>query len=183
MLLLSSDKDAVPALFGFFAVTLPSSSSDLANVSTEPVWLNEVERHWFERELLCLQECDLSRRKQWLRPGCDSRAHRGCLLLGLNCQLSSQCRCSPYLLGHLVCSLLVLLRFPRVLSPGTSGSVHPLGSSIVVHHFHSRVGADLQYFSTLHCAGVYADDLPCRGFTKAEPFIDKPFVDDHLHDL
>ena len=55
MLLLSSDKDAVPALCGFFAVTLPSSSSDLAHVSTEPVWLNEVERHgklWFERELL-----------------------------------------------------------------------------------------------------------------------------------
>ena len=45
MLLLSSDKDAVPALYVFFAVPLPSSSSDLANVSTELVWLIEVERH------------------------------------------------------------------------------------------------------------------------------------------
>ena len=75
-MLLSSDKDAVPALCGFFAVTLPSSSLDLANVSTELVWLNEVERHgklWFERELLSLQECDLSRRKHWFRPGCRLR--------------------------------------------------------------------------------------------------------------
>ena len=59
----------------------------------------------------------------------------------------------------------------------------PLGSSIVVHHLHPRVSADLKHFSTLYGAGVDEDDLPCRGFAKAEALIDKPFVDDHLHDL
>ena len=49
-----------------------------------------------------------------------------------------------------------------------------LGSSIVVHHLHPRVSADLKYFSTLHCAGVDEDDLPCRGFTEAEASVDKP---------
>ena len=44
-----------------------------------------------------------------------------------------------------------------------------LGSSIVVHHFHSRVSADLKYFSALHCAGVDEDDLPCRGLPKPNP--------------
>ena len=38
-------------------------------------------------------------------------------------QLCRQCSCSPHLLGHLVRSLLVLLRFPHVLSPGPSGSI------------------------------------------------------------
>ena len=57
------------------------------------------------------------------------------LLLGLSCQFSSQCRCSPYLLGHLVRSLFVLLCLPCVLSPGSSGSI-PLPG---VEHRRSRL--------------------------------------------
>ena len=95
-------------------------------------------------------------------------AHRSCLFLGLSCQFSSQCRCSPYLLGHLVRFLFVLLCLPHVLSPGSSGSIPPLGSSIVVHDLHPRIFSDREYLGVNHSVCVNEDDFACRDFAKAE---------------
>ena len=87
-------------------------------------------------------------------------AHRGGLLLGLSCQFGSQYRSSLYLLGHFVRFLFVPLSLPpRISPPGSSSSISPLGSSIVVHHLYPRVSADLEYFSTLHGAGVDEHDF------------------------
>ena len=108
-------------------------------------------------------------------------AHHSKRLLGLSCQLCSQHRCWPHLLGHFVRSLLVPLRFPHVSSPRSSGSITPappsLGSSMVVHHLHRRVSADLEDLSTLHRAGVDENHLASWSSPEATALVDEPLVD------
>ena len=59
----------------------------------------------------------------------------------------------------------------------------PLGSSIVVHDLYPRICSDREYLSAHHSACVNEDDLACRDFAKAKPSVDKPFVNNHPHDL
>ena len=94
-------------------------------------------------------------------------AHRSYLLLGLT-WFSSQCRCSPHLLGHFVRVLFVPLGLPRVSAPGSLCSVPPLGSSIVVHHLYPRTSADREH------ASVDEDDFAFRGFSEAIAICQQP---------
>ena len=74
-------------------------------------------------------------------------AHHSGLLFGLSCQICSQCRCSPYLLGHFVPSLLLPLHLPHV------------SSQALLARYPSWARASS--FTTLHRAGVDENDLAC----------------------
>ena len=90
-------------------------------------------------------------------------AHRGCLLFGLNCQLSSQCRCSPHLLG--VCRTSV--------SQDRLTPVHLLctGAEILFQHsFFKTIGCVRSLHVTSHwLAHTHAWLIASRSSMHAEP--------------
>ena len=110
-------------------------------------------------------------------------AHFEDCTLRLGCQFRCQRRRPSHLLRRSACPLSVFFLLPRSLAPRLSGSIPPLGTSMVADDLRPCVSADHEDLGTLHSAGVDEDDLTRDSLTKAETLVDKPLVDSQLHDF
>ena len=74
--------------------------------------------------------------------------------------------------------LRLSLRFGLQALPSPS-----LGPSIVVHDLQARVCADHEDFGALHDDDVDEDSLASLDFAKTDALVDKPPIDNHVHDF